>query len=290
MVAVEGAVIDPFVRNALSRMHPDHRDVYRAMRESCPYLIDRRMNGKRVDTALGPDWADQNAHKAAATAEGVQPRALGAASGGTVQLPNFLPPDVFFECSSALPSPVSCDSAIPDDSDFALRMTATLGPRARDWRRRHFSNFKRIASGAVGFSESLEQHRSETSKRVSADVHLGVIDMLRYSVCWPDCQLLELAGHGGVLVGLLPKAFIYRRGDGVPEFTPEQLLGSSIEWVNSIESRAPPSDDVVDVVWATSEQDRLERKFLRGWWSRDDGFSVRERAMATTRPLRSCFG
>ena len=169
-------------------------------------------------------------------------------------------------------------------------MTATLGPRARDWRRRHFSNFKRIASGAVGFSESLEQHRSETSKRVSADVHLGVIDMLRYSVCWPDCQLLELAGHGGVLVGLLPKAFIYRRGDGVPEFTPEQLLGSSIEWVNSIESRAPTSDDVVDVVWAKSEQERLERKFLRGRCSRDDGFSVRERAMATTRPLRSFSG
>ena len=96
LVAVEGAVIDPFVRNALSRMHPDHRDVYRAMRDSCPYLIDRRMNGKRVDTALGPDWADQNAHKAAATAEGVQPRALGAASGGyqTFCLPM---------CSSSVP-------------------------------------------------------------------------------------------------------------------------------------------------------------------------------------------
>ena len=270
MVAVGSAVVDPSLSNALCRMHPDHHDVYRTMRDSCPYLIDRRMSGKSVDTALGPDWADQNAHKAAATAEGVQPRALGAASGGAVQLPHFLPPDVFFECSSALPSPVSFDSAVPDDLDFALRMTATLGSGARAWRRRQFRILKSIASGAVGLSESLEFHRSETSKRVSAHVNLDVIDMLRYSVCWPDCQLLELAGHGGILVGLLPKAFIYRRGDVVPEFTPEQLLESSIEWIDSIESRAPPSDDVVDVVWAKSEQERLERKFLRGWWSRDE--------------------
>ena len=54
------------------------------------------------------------------------------------------------------------------------------------------------------------------------------------------------------------------------EYSPEQLLESSIAWVDSIESRSPPSDDVADVVWAKSEQERLERKFLRGRWTRDE--------------------
>ena len=270
MMVVQGSELTSDMSKALSRMHPDHCSTYHAMRESCPYLLDRVRQCKSISSPLGPDWAEQNAHRATSTAEGVQPRSLGAASGGRQQMPRFLPPGVFFECTSVLPSPVCFDSAVPDDLDFALRMTASLGSGARAWRRRQLRALKAMASRAVGLSDEFEALRSDTSRRVSAHVRLDVVDMLRYSILWSDCHLLELAGHGGVLVGALPKAFIYRPGDVVPEYTPEQLLESSIAWVDSIEARSPPSDEVADVVWAKSEQERLERKFLRGWWTRDE--------------------
>ena len=96
----------------------------------------------------------------------------------------------------------------------------------------------------------------------------SVIDMLRFSIQWPDTHVLELAGHGGRIVGIVPKSFIYRSASVSPELSEEELLASSIEWVDSIESRPPPRDEIVQAVWAKSEQERLERKFLRGWSTR----------------------
>ena len=82
MMVVQGSELTPDMSKALSRMHPDHANIYRTMRSSCPYLLARIRHGRSVSLPLGPDWAEQNAHKAASTAEGVQPRSLGAASGG----------------------------------------------------------------------------------------------------------------------------------------------------------------------------------------------------------------
>ena len=253
---------------AFYRMHPDFADTYVEMRRSCPYLSDRADRGLPLDAPLGPDHAEQNAHRASANAEWVQARWQGPASEGRRRLPRFLPPETFFECAAALPSPVALESDIPDDLDFALRLTASMGGGARAWRRRQLQTLKAIASGASGLGELLDEHRSETSRRVAAHVDLSVVDLLRFSIAWPDSHVLELAGHGGCIVGVIPKSFIYRSAAVSPELSEEELLASSIEWVDSIEARPPPRDEIVQAVWAKSEQERLERKFLRGWFTR----------------------
>ena len=133
-------------------------------------------------------------------------------------------------------------------------------------------------SGASGLREAFETHRSETSARVSKHVNLDCIDLLRHSIQWPDCHLLELAGHGGRLVGHLPKTFIFREGDVAPQLPPEDLLASSSAWIDEIESGPPPTPDVADAVWKKSEQERLEKGFLRGWCSCDEMVSGSARA------------
>ena len=48
--------------------------VYEELRADCPYNVDRVARGLSMKEALGPDYAEQHAHKAAANAVWVQPR------------------------------------------------------------------------------------------------------------------------------------------------------------------------------------------------------------------------
>jgi hypothetical protein len=268
LVCVDSDEVHSVKGRALRRMHPEFEHTYSEIRASCPYLLDRTERGLESDVVLGPDWAEQNAHRASPNAEGVMARWQSAASGGRCLLPYHLSPLDHFFCASALPSPLSFESAVPDDLDFALRLTVSLGFEARAWRRSKLRQLKAILSGSSDLRQIFENHRSETSARVSSHVNLDCVDLLRYSIQWPDCHILELAGHGGRLVGFLPKTFVFREGDVSPELSPEELLASSAAWVDEIESRPPPSPDVADAVWAKSEQERTEKGFLRGWFSR----------------------
>ena len=269
MLVVQSTALDTLCAHDAS---PDrHCDVYAALRESCPYLSDRLSRGLDISSLQGPDWAEQNAHQAASNAEGVQLRRQSAASGGRALLPMGLDPLTHFACSASVPSPILEESAVPDDLDFALRVTASLGREARSWRRKQLRVLQLVIARAEEhcIREEFELQRSHTSEQVSSHVNLHVLDMIRYSIMWPDVELVNLASHGGRVVGHVPKTFIYRDANVVPENSPEELLASSIAWVDAIENGPPPTAEVSRVVWEKSEQERLEKGFLRGWFTRD---------------------
>ena len=92
--------------------------VYEELRADCPYNVDRVARGLSMKAALGPDYAEQHAHKAAANAVWVQPRRSTVASGHRGVLHRGLDPVVQFESALAAASPYAAGSAVADDLDL----------------------------------------------------------------------------------------------------------------------------------------------------------------------------
>ena len=124
--------------------------VYEELRASCPYNVDRLARGLSMKAALGPDYAEQHAHKAAANAVLVQPRRSTVASGHRGVLHRGLDPVVQFESALAAASPYAAGSAVADDLDFAIRETVRLGAGASAWRIKQFRLMKKLCNVAGG--------------------------------------------------------------------------------------------------------------------------------------------
>ena len=116
-----------------------------------------------VTGIMGPDEIEQNFHSSAACSDLVQPRSCTQAAGHT----RGLPPASYALCASAVPAAAPTSAQLPDDLDFAVRLSAGLCPgvplhSVRKWRRSRLRQLKRLVNGveSTHLAQVLEQHKS----------------------------------------------------------------------------------------------------------------------------------
>ena len=119
-------------------------DVVSDLKAANPYLRDRELRSLSVDIPFGPDWREQHLHSVTASADQVQVRKDTQASGLGPLLPRGLPPEKYAMCAAALVTGQSMEVALPDDLEWAIRLSAGLVPgvplksgktRLRDFKR-----------------------------------------------------------------------------------------------------------------------------------------------------------
>ena len=99
-------------------------EVYLLLRERCPYNVDRRARGLSCENPLGPDRAEQSAHRVFSRELGVQGRADTTTGGFPCLLPSGLTPELHYVCALSCVHPLLEVPSLPDDLDFAVRQTA----------------------------------------------------------------------------------------------------------------------------------------------------------------------
>ena len=250
----------------IDKHFPEHAAVYWTLRRQCPYIQDVFHRGWPTDCPMGPDVIEQNAHSSASVALLLQSRTQTAASGQRSLLPLGLDPVLHFECGQVVESPLAVEPPVPDDLDFALRMCLRLGRGARAWRRRQLNILRAAVDNARGLADMLDLGRSSTSVRVASHVHLGRVDLARFSLCWPDVGLLELAQRGACIVGNIPETHIYRPACVEPTVPLQEFEQSHGAFVQSLLASTPPPPDQVQIIWEKSEAER-QSGTLRGYWT-----------------------
>ena len=244
----------------------EYADTYKELRRQCPYIQDLCDRGMPTDEPMGPGPIEQNSSSSASVALLVQHRSQTSAAGHSSLLPLGLDPVSRFQCGEVVESPLSLEPPVPDDLDFALRKCLALGKKARAWRRAQFSRLRSICESAEGMADSLNCARSSTSHKVSEHVHLDRLELSRYSICWPDIFLLELAQKGALIVGELPRSNIYRAASVEPTVPLQDFENGHDDYVQKLVSRRPPPPEQVRVVWEKSEVERKSGT-LRGYWT-----------------------
>ena len=100
-------------------------ELWQELFEACPYNADRRSRGLPMDALLGPDWAEQHAACISNHIRGTQDKHLGFAAGHRRLVPEGLTPDLHFQIAVACDNPLDSLTAVPDDLDFACRVSAS---------------------------------------------------------------------------------------------------------------------------------------------------------------------
>ena len=245
-------------------------ELYGRAQSACPYLQDLAARGKQPAGLLGPDWAECNAHSPAARrAEGLQQRRETWAACRTSLLPRDLDPGIFFVTSPLVQSPLDDEPLIPDDLDFAIRMTAALGKGAAAWRRRQLALLREFGDSDPSVEAYWEARRAGFSLEVSRHLHPHRFDVSSAAIRWPDARLPEMLASGSVPLGRLETTGVYRAADRPASLSVDDLLAGSREALDRLEASPAPSSEQAGVIWQLSEEER-EAGYIGPWLSRHE--------------------
>ena len=239
------------------------------MKAECPYLLDRRSRGLPDADTIPPSPEDLWAHDAGK-------KALGGQSKDSLKqlwrthrglLPRGLLPNDHALCAESLPSPYAGEARVADDLDFALRLTAQLGPDMRAWRNEQMAKFRRYGTAFQLMRPSLEKGRGSASARVSSHVRLERLLLSTYAIAWPDTGLTSMVQKGATVAGTIPHAGIYRATSVLPTVPRSELFSTADSWVDEVCRRPPPKPDQQAVIWSKSS-DEVEAGLLEKFCTR----------------------
>ena len=149
-----------------------------------------------MDIPLGPDWREQHLHSVTASADQVQVRKDTQASGLGPLLPRGLPPGKYAMCAAALVTGQSMEVALPDDLEWAIRLSAGLVPgvplkSVRKWRKTRLRDLKRlIAPGGVSpLKAQFDCRKAQSFWRACPGLHPDRLALAMASLNWPDHDL-----------------------------------------------------------------------------------------------------
>ena len=183
----------------------------------CPYQQDRLSRGLSVQCPQGPDWAETNLHRASSAAGGMQQRSDTFATGAPQALPPGLPPVVHAQCAAAFPHIAGGEPQLPDDSDWAFRLSTGQIEgvplrSVRKWRTAKLRLLKRLVprGEALGLAQYSESLRSSSPARIASHTHPARMALAMASLGWPDDDLPILMASGSSLLGEMPYSGIFR--------------------------------------------------------------------------------
>ena len=256
-------------------------------RLNCPYLHDLEERGVPSSRSLPPDEYEMNAHSFGGLAEKIQSRkhtpwhlnrnTFGA--GPVASLPKGLPAEVHFKAGSLADSPVDAPQQVPDDLDFAIRKTLTLGGKADAWRRHQLNALKSWVANAVDLEDLWNFFKSDNAKEVSPKVNPHVLDLLSHSIKWPDITIPAMMAAGALPLGKQEKTGVFRQRATSASLSQESFADGSSDFMDSLMSRSPPKGDQANIIfelstkeqelgllspWRTAEY--LDAKYGKGKW------------------------
>ena len=158
---------------------------------------------------------------------------------------------------------------MPDDLDFALRTCAQQGKHIRRWREKQWRKLESYASSMVGVQEAMRKKQGIAAKKVANKVRLDRIDIMRYSMLWPDVHLWQLWAEGADIAGPLPRFGVFRDAEIRAGQSLDDLLSDAPVWNESITRMRPPEPEQAAAVWKKSEEER-QSGILDGWYSATD--------------------
>ena len=230
-----------------------------------PYLRDRELRSLSVDIPLGPDWREQHLHSVTASADQVQVRKDTQASGLGPLLPRGLPPGKYAMCAAALVTGQSMEVALPDDLEWAIRLSAGLVPgvplkSVRKWRKTVCGILKDSLHLEVvsPLKAQFDCRKSESFWRACPGLHPDRLALAVASLNWPDHDLPILCLEGSRLLGPLSPSHIFRPAVVEPLVTLEELLVSAPMYVAQVLARPKPPEAQVQTVWAKTVQEATE--------------------------------
>ena len=194
----------------------------------CPYQQESLSS---VQCLQGPDWAETNLHRATSAAGGTQQHSDTFASGAPQATPPGLPPVVHAQCAAAFSHIAGGEPQLPDDLDWALRLSTGQIEgvplrSVRKWRTAKLRLLKRlVARGeALGLAQYFEYLPSSSSARIASHTHPARMALAMASLGWPDADLPMLVASDSSLHGEMPYSGIFRPGCVIADTTLAELL------------------------------------------------------------------
>ena len=205
-------------------------------------------------------------HRAASAAGGMQQRSDTFATGAPQALPPSLSPVVHSQCAAAFLHIAGGEPQLPDDLDWALRLSTGQIEgvplrSVRKWWTAKLRLLKRlVARGeALGLAQYFESLRSSSSARIASHTHPARMALAMAGLGWPDDDLPMLMASGSSLLGEMPYSGIFRPGCVIADTTLAELLDGAASYIDSIEARAPPCADQQKVIWEKTSQEVLPK-------------------------------
>jgi hypothetical protein len=210
----------------------------RKLQEACPYRLDRRTRGLNIDIPLGPDCFELHAHISAGLAGGVQSRKDCVSHTRVRLIPVGLPPEIHLVMGCATESPLQRPVELADDLDFAVRTVVEQGANIQRWRRKQWRLLETHLRKYGGPPDKIA--RSSSSLRVAAHLDPVAIEVLRYSIQWPDSSLASTTMFGAQIIGKLPTFGVFREAQVNAACSAKELLDDSADWLQEL-LRSPAS-------------------------------------------------
>ena len=241
-------------------------------RNHCPYLRDLQERDVPQSQSLPPDWSEMHANLAGGLAEKVQSRKhtpwhLGKNSsryGPVSSLPKGLPPQVHFKAGCLADSPVDEELSIPDDLDFAIRTTISLGRKADAWRRGQLKAMRPWLSHAIDLENHWQALRSDSSFEVAPNVRPHAFDLLGHSIKWPDISLPAMMAVGALPLGRQETTGVFRQKQSEASVDPKTFLDECSAFMESLKKRQPPRADQAKIIFDLSTKEQ-ENGLLSPW-------------------------
>ena len=122
---------------------------------------------------LPPDAAELNAHSTNFLIEGEQSRRTAGKKAPVMAVPTGLSPEELYSAAIASPSPLSKETIVSDDLDFAIRKVCELGEGINKWREERFLELTRAAILCSASHAQLAANRSSTVLQASSSFNIG---------------------------------------------------------------------------------------------------------------------
>lgn len=169
---------------------------------------------------MPPSVAEEEAYSKSFIAGGVQNKRHTKAAGHIPIVPAGLSPQLRVHTSLHTVSPFECDIPIPEDMEFACRVTLELGSRADAWRRSRFADLARACEVCNDLTRAAFPTRSHSSSAVRPDFNLERNLGSAASILWPD-DITSMISNGASPLG--PQRDICF-SDGKENSRPQQQL------------------------------------------------------------------
>jgi len=173
------------------------------------YWVDTQLRG-RVCSPQGPEWRAQ-------TAGGGLPASLGSQRfpGNSKRgLDHLLRPglgkDEHVRQAEGLPSPFRPGQVVDDDTDFATRALALMGPHLQQWRKAQRKAFDHVCGALQPVSLAIMECLTPEVKAVAEHKRPAIIAALTTLLRWPDRNQAEEYTTGFRAFGHIPSANVFR--------------------------------------------------------------------------------
>ena len=262
---------------------PPFCDTVARLRKACIFQQLVQCHHHAGELSQGPDWAEQNLHRALFAADGVQSR---QAAGAAPLLPPLLPAELHAMCAAAHPCRLHEVPLLPRDLRFSLLVSSGSSPgvplrNVAKWRTSQLRKLKRLVSEGerAGLRDYFEAHRSSTSRAIAAHQEPARVALTMASLSWPDLGLPVLSMAGSSLLGQMPCSGIFRPANVESSVSLHELLRTAGDFVSSVQTLPAPPPEQSKIIWENTRaevaaglmtqpctREEMDRVFGAGRW------------------------